>query len=291
MAGQGTRPARSKPLYKEVDEREARKVGNRGRSSRSTRSQLRRRRYAVPYDIEGPRVRLGMLWFVVALAALAAGPLVTAVLYGGAAAVAAAQTARAWRRRKERPNEMVAAGTAGLMGLGACLGAGGAGLALLAGVFVAFVVATGDAKSPNPSVTDVGWTVQCALLPGVVAVSMVLLARLDQGSAIALLLLVSAYETGDYIVGSGSRNPYEGPAAGLSALVVVTFIVSTLPISTLGFGEAWLFGGAVAVLAPLGQLTASALLPAAAAPASSLRRLDSLLLAAPLWCWGVGLVL
>ena len=120
---------------------------------------------------------------------------------------------------------------------------------------------------------------------------MVLLARLDQGSAIALLLLVSAYETGDYIVGSGSRNPYEGPAAGLSAIVVVTFIVSTLPISTLSFGEAWLFGGAVAVLAPAGQLLASALLPAAAAPASSLRRLDSLLLTAPLWCWGIGLVI
>jgi hypothetical protein len=121
--------------------------------------------------------------------------------------------------------------------------------------------------------------------------SMVLLARLDQGSAIALLLLVSAYETGDYLVGSGAHNPYEGPAAGLSSIVVVTFIVSTLPISALSFGEAWLFGGLVAILAPLGQLFASALLPSAATPASALRRLDSLLLAAPVWCVGVGLVL
>ena len=119
---------------------------------------------------------------------------------------------------------------------------------------------------------------------------MVLLARLDQGSAIALLLLVSAYETGDYLVGSGARNPYEGPAAGLSAIVVITFIVSTTPFSALSFGEAWFFGGVVAVGAPLGQLVASALLPAAAAPASALRRLDSLLLVAPVWCWGVGLV-
>ena len=103
------------------------------------------------------------------------------------------------------------------------------------------------------------------------------------GSAIALLLLVSAYETGDYIVGSGSRNPYEGPAAGLTAIVVITFIVSTLPISALSFGEAWFFGGMVAVLAPLGQLFASALLPTAASPASALRRLDSLLLTAPAW--------
>ncbi|MEQ1788774.1 MAG: hypothetical protein ABL966_17120, partial [Acidimicrobiales bacterium] len=153
------------------------------------------------------------------------------------------------------------------------------------------LVATGDTRSTHSMLSDAGWTVQCALFPGLAALSMVLLARLDQGSAIALLLLVSAYETGDYIVGSGARNPYEGPAAGLSAIVVITFIISTLPISALSFGEAWFFGGVVAVLAPLGQLLASALLPAAASPASGLRRLDSLLLAGPAWCIGVGLVL
>jgi hypothetical protein len=120
---------------------------------------------------------------------------------------------------------------------------------------------------------------------------MVLLARLDQGSAFALLLLASAYETGDYLIGSGSRNPYEGPAAGASAIVVLTFIVSTLPISGLGFGEAWLFGGLMVLLAPVGQLFASAILPSAKSPASALRRLDSLLLAAPVWCVGIGLVL
>jgi hypothetical protein len=102
---------------------------------------------------------------------------------------------------------------------------------------------------------------------------------------------VSAYETGDFLIGAGSANPYEGPAAGAAAIVVITFIVSTLPISTLSFGEAWLFGGLVAVLAPVGQWAGSALLPAASSPASALRRLDSLLLSAPLWAWGVGLVI
>ena len=159
---------------------------------------------------------------------------------------------------------------AGGMALGACLGAGGAGLAVLAG--------TGGRRRrrrrPTPSratpaVTDAGWTIQCALPVGLAAMSMVLLTRLDQGSAIALLLLVSAYETGDYLVGSGARNPYEGPVAGIAAITVVTFIVSTLSISAFDVGQAWLFGGAVAVLAPLGQLLASALLPAAGAPASA----------------------
>lgn len=288
-----TRAARGrrKPVYKEVEERESRKVTNRVRAARRGRAQRLRRRYAVPYDIDGPHVRLGLAWFVAALAALAMGPLLTAIVYGGATVVAAMQAARAWRRRQKGPDEQVASGFAAAMALGALLGAGGSGLAILVGVVAAVVVAARDPRSDDSAVAQAGWTVQCALFPGLAAMSMVLLVRLDQGSAIALLLLVSAYETGDYIVGSGAGNPYEGPAAGLAGIVVITFIISTLPISALNFGEAWLFGGAVALLAPLGQLFASALLPAAGSPASALRRLDSLLLAAPAWAWGVGLVL
>ncbi len=250
----------------------------------------RSRRYGVVYDINGPHVRLGAAWFVLAVTAIGIGPLPTAVVYGGAAAIAAAQTARRWRKRKHRPDEIIAATMAALMGAGACFGAGGAGLGVLIGVVLAYMRATGDMRSPNPKLDDAGWTIQCALPPGIVAMSMVLLARIDQGSALALLLLVSAYETGDYLVGSGARNPYEGPAAGAAAIVVITFLVSTLPISTLDFGEAWLFGGLVVLLAPLGQLFASALLPSARSSASALRRLDSLLLAAPVWCFGIGLL-
>lgn len=266
-----------------ADTRNARRSGTarRGRSDR---------RYAVVYDINGPRVRLGIAWFALAVMAIGIGPLPTAVVYGGAAAIAAAQTARCWRRRRNRPDEIIAAAMAGLMGAGACFGAGGAGIGILIGVALAFMRATGDTKSPNPSVVDAGWTIQCALPPGLVAMSIVLLARLDQGSALALLLLASVYETGDYLVGSGARNPYEGPAAGGAAIVVITFIISTLPISTLDFGEAWLFGGLMLVLAPMGQLLASALLPTTKSPASALRRLDSLLLAAPVWCFGIGLL-
>ncbi len=270
-----------------TDPSDAPKARRRSSGARPARSGGR---YAVVYDTNGPRVRLGLAWFALAVMAIGIGPLPTAVVYGGAAAIAAAQTARCWRRRRNRPDEIIAAAMAGLMGAGACFGAGGAGLGILVGVALAFMRATGDTKSPNPSVVDAGWTIQCALPPGIVAMSIVLLARLDQGSALALLLLASAYETGDYLVGSGARNPYEGPAAGGAAIVVITFIISTLPISTLDFGEAWLFGGLLLVLAPMGQQLASALLPTAKSPASALRRLDSLLLAAPVWCFGIGLL-
>ena len=261
------------------------------RSKGSARSRRLRKRYGVVYDTSGPRVRLGLAWFLVAFVAIVVGSFTTAVVYGMAAALAAAQMARAWRKRARRPSDVMAAGGAALVVGGACFGAGGAGLGMLGAVGLALVAWNGDRRSPTARLADVGWTLQCALAPGVVAMSMVLLARLDRGSAIALLLMVSVYETGDYLVGSGAANPYEGPAAGVAAIVVVTFIVSTIPISALSFGQAWLFGGLVAVFAPVGQLLASGLLPSAATPASGLRRLDSLLLTAPIWAWGLRLVL
>lgn len=287
MARAGTTSPRRPPSRAGAERSTSARASNRQPAAPPSRHA---RRYAVVYDINGPHVRLGVVWFVVAVTALGVGPLPTAIVYGGAAAIAAAQTARRWRKRKHRPDEIIAAAMAGLMGAGACFGAGGAGLGVLTGVLLAYMRATGDLKSPNPKLEDAGWTIQCALPPGIVAMSMVLLARLDQGSALALLLLVSAYETGDYLVGSGARNPYEGPVAGAAAIVVITFLVSTLPISTLDFGEAWLFGGFVVLLAPAGQLLASALLPSARSSASALRRLDSLLLAAPVWCFGIGLL-
>jgi len=282
----GERPAR-RPPARRADDGGGRRGPQRSRPAPSRPT----RRYAVVHDPTGPKVRLGVLWFLVAAVAVAVGPLAVGAVYGITAAVAAAQTARAWRRRRFRPNEQVAAVVAGAMGVGAVIGAGGAGLALLAGVIIAYAMASGDAKSPHPVIGDTGWTLQCALGPGVAAMSMVLLTRLDRGSALALLLLVSAYETGDYLVGTGAKNPLEGPVAGGAAIAVITFILSTTPLSALSFAQAWLFGGAVVVLAPLGQLAASALLPAAGAPASALRRLDSLLLAAPFWSIGIGLVI
>ncbi len=276
----------------------ARKAGTKAPAARrppQKRSARRRprgrfqQRYGVVYDTDGPQVRLGVGWFVLALGALVVGPGPTAMVYGATAAVAAAQTARAWSTKGPRPSDVMAAAGAGLVVGGAALGSGGAGLGLLGCVALAFLGASGNG-SPNPRIADIGWTLQCALGPGIAGMSVVLLARLDQGSAIGLLLLVSAYETGDYLIGSGSANPFEGPGSGAAGIVVVTFILSTLPISALSFGQAWVLGGLVALLAPAGQLLASALLPSADTSASGLRRLDSLLLAAPVWAWGLGMV-
>ncbi|MEY2447876.1 MAG: hypothetical protein QOH79_1352, partial [Acidimicrobiaceae bacterium] len=87
-------PAKRKPVWKEVEEREQRKVSNRIRQNRK----YKRRRLAVVYDVNGPRVRLGVGWFALTLVALAGGRWTVAALYSATAAFAALQTAREWRK-------------------------------------------------------------------------------------------------------------------------------------------------------------------------------------------------
>jgi hypothetical protein len=53
----------------------------------------------------------------------------------------------------------------------------------------------------------------------------------------------------------------------------------------------FVFGGFAALLCPLGQIAASAVLPRAEVRAPALRRLDSLLLLGPAWPILVGLLL
>jgi hypothetical protein len=71
---------------------------------------------------------------------------------------------------------------------------------------------------------------------------------------------------------------------------VVTFTIALLRVPPFEAGDAWVFGGLTAVLAPMGQLAASLILPSAVAKAPALRRLDSLLLLAPLWAWATGIL-
>src|SRR5688500_3759773 len=98
-----------RPVWKEVEEQEARKLSSRARQART--KQRQGRRLAVVYDIEPPHVRLGLAWFLLVVVAIAVGgTLGLAVVYGGASALGAYQCARCWRRRKpNRPDQLVAA--------------------------------------------------------------------------------------------------------------------------------------------------------------------------------------
>lgn len=247
------------------------------------------RRLAVVYDTEPPHVRLGILWFVVVMVAMAVGVGAVAVVYGVTAALAAYQAARCWRIRKpNRPDPIVAAGIAGAMSLAAAVSVGAIGVAILCGVLAAVFRAFTETKAPF--LATAGRTLQCGLWPGGAAAGMVSAYRFELWAAVALVLAVSAYETGDYLVGSGSRNKYEGPIAGVVATMVVLFAVAAIGLPPFELDNAVQFGVLAAVLCPAGQVLASVVLPAAAAPAPAMRRLDSLLLLAPIWAVTAGAV-
>jgi hypothetical protein len=269
----------------EVQQRPARRA-----ASRPPAAEARgRRRLAVVYDIDGPRVRLGIAWFVLALLAMVPGTVGPAVVYGGAAALAAAQSAKAWRRaahrpgrqaRHRRPNLVVAAAVAVGVALAAAVSTALLGLAVLAGV--AACVLTGGVAAGSR-------TLQCAVWPAAAAASVVVAYRFEPWAAVALVLAASAYEVGDFLVGSGARNAFEGPVAGALAVLVVQFGVSAFGLPPFELPEGFAFAAVAAVLCPAGQLVASLVLPSADARAPALRRLDSLLLCGPAWALLAGL--
>ena len=268
---------RRKPVWQEVEEEQARRLTNRAR-----RANARRRPVAVVYDIEGPRVRLGIGWFFLAVGGLALGEVGVAAVYGLTAAIAAAQAARVWRKakRRERPNDAVAAASAVALPVAAVVSTPILGVAVLAVVAVCLLSA-----GPGHGVR----TLQCAIWPGAAAAAVVVSYRFEPWSAAALVLAVSAYEIGDYLVGSGARNVLEGPVAGAAAVLVVHFAVTAVGLPPFELPDGLAFAVVAAVLCPLGQLAASLVLPSARAPASALRRLDSLLLLGPVWAWLAGL--
>jgi hypothetical protein len=244
------------------------------------------------YDVDGPRVRLGVAWFALEVLALVVGPWGIAVLYSLTAAVAALQTAKTWQREGRRPHRVLSGVGALAIGLAGGVTTGLVGVAILVVVVAACVLAAlarsrGGRSDP---VVDASFTVRCALFPGFAAACMVIASRFELGAVVGLVLIVGAYETGDYLVGSGAGNPLEGPIAGMIAVIVTTFAVAALAVDPFEFPHAVVFAALAAVLCPLGQLVASAILPSADAPASALRRLDSLLLLAPAWAFAVGMI-
>lgn len=237
------------------------------------------------YDLDGPRVRLGLVWFVVAIAGAVVGMVAVALLFGGVAAVAALQAAAAWRRAGRRPDQLLAGIGALVIALSATLGIAAAGLTMVLFV-VAALVAPRVRPRPLPPLVRASLTVRCGFFVALAAASAVFLARTDASALVVLVVLVSGYEVGDFLVGTGASNPIEGPVAGIAAVVVLTFAVAVFEFAPFDSGSAWVFGGLVAVLAPLGRFGAAVLLPAPDAPrVPALRRIDSYLIVAPVWAW------
>lgn len=246
-------------------------------------------RYGVVYRHEGSRALFGIAWFLAGAAAIGiAGSTgsvsVLAGLYGFVAALAGYQATSRWRQVGIGANRVLAAGGALAVAFAAMASPGLVGVVVLA--LVALSIVDGAmSRSLGHTLAAAGATATAGLAPGLAAAGMVMVADAEIYAAGCLFALLCFYDAGDYVNGS-DRNPAEGPMWGIASALIVTFVFAmwNVPPFTATV-PAWVFGALAAVLSPLGQLVASAVLPAAGAPAPALRRLDTAILAAPVWAW------
>jgi len=235
----------------------------------------------------GHRGRWGVAWFAIACAALAVGPVAIAVVFALVAGVAGLQTAAAWGRGR-RAAQLVAGVGAAALPLAAVAGTGLLGLASILFGVVALVVGLRARPARGRRVAPLalaGIALRSGWWLGFGAACAVVVGRTDRFALLILLVLVSAYEVGDYLVGTGAGTPVEGPIAGVVAVAVLTFTLSVFQLGPFDTQAAWVFGGLAAVLTPLGPMVASTFVPTASAGGPALRRLDSWILVAPAWMW------
>ena len=273
----GTRVTRSGKVKKPT--RKQRRI-NKMRSRPPTR-------FLITYDINGPKVRLGIGWALLIGLATLGQETGLAALYGAVAALGAWQAARAWKTWGANPEEYTAGAIAGGMGAASAVGFAPVGLVALAAIPLALLAGFSTDGTRRNYLGSVGLTLQCGLFLGVAAASPALTYRIDLGGFVALIVLVCVYEMGDFLIGSGSSNHIEGPLAGIAGIAVFTFAMAVVHLAPFQGYEIVLFGAVAAALCPLGQLFGSAILPRADATAPALRRLDSMLLLGPVWAFGL----
>lgn len=139
--------------------------------------------------------------------------------------------------------------------------------------------------------TNVTASVVAALGPAVAAMSVVLARGEGTNEAVALVVAICAYDMAAFLMGN-SRTALGGPigvAAGWVSVAVVGLFATAVMDPPFSGARTVVMFGLVALAAPAGVSIASWLPGQARRPA--LRRLDSLMLAAPAWALAVAFVL
>jgi hypothetical protein len=235
-------------------------------------------------------VTLGVLWGALVVAALFAGAGWLALVLAPAAALAAAQTARTWRRADAPPIEGMAALGAAALVLGA---AGG-----FVGLVVAAAVGTAAAAALDRTVAarhkagqlrrprSLARTLLIAGVVGLGAAAPVLLrARSSHGAVVTLALCTYAlvYDASAFVIGSDAGHAWEGPLAGLASIGAVTVAVAAVLVPPFKGVSPWALGVVAAVTTPLGPWLVPQLVGDVHPRVPALRRLDSLLVLGPVW--------
>ncbi len=238
---------------------------------------------AVVHQSTRPHGRLGVAWAVVTAGVLLAGPGWLSVWMAVIAFVAASQAASVWRKRGERPLPAFAAAAAAALPLTAATGLDHMNM-VVAGAVVLTMVARAAAPTKAPG-RDVALTLVIGVSVGMAAAAPVLLRSIDTRAALFLLACAALYDAGAYLVGTGASSAWEGPAAGVVAILPLTMAAAVVFVPPFHGGAPLLLGALAAVLAPFGPVAGSALLGDRTAYAPALRRLDSLLVMGPIWAW------
>lgn len=271
--------------------RRERKAAEFRKRERAKEARWAANRWAVPYRTDGPKVTLGVIWFLAIIGSALLGfsddnPRAAAVGVAVASAVVAGlaglQIGFSWFPRLSVTRTWTSS-VAAIMALVGVIGPWGVPLGALVAVFAlsAYVMIYRGHRRPANELFDV--LSRAAIPVGLAAASMGALAYRNLPAFAALVMLVSAYEVGDYLVGSGASNAIEGPLAGIIGLGVVAFFLFLIEPEPFSSESTMMFSVATAVSCVLGQYAASGLLPRGAAWAPALRRLDSYLITAPLW--------
>jgi len=262
------------------------------RQARAARRDKGLGRYLPRPDLIGPKVRLGILWFLVAVAAVMWGRWATTALWALMAAAAALQVTRAWAdtpRGAEQPGWAPAgAGLCALVIVGAAgVGTATAGMALAVVPLLLLIAHAVAGFKPTAAGSALIGTVMAAIP----AVAVVLVVRADWWAGLFLVCAVSFYDAGYFVGGAESSSRLEGPLTGIIGVLAVTFGASAIEASPFDRVTAWMAGGLMALACPLGQMLVSAHLPDGSARVPAMRRLDAYLVAAPLMLaavWSLG---
>lgn len=249
-------------------------------------------------------VTAAVLWAIALVVAVALSSFLTALLLGAVAVVATASGIRATdgrartrsrgkgRSASRRPSTVlvVALAAAALDPLVALAGpvAALAVILLSVGAIAAMVLSSGYAASARP-LRAVGSRLLAALAPAVAATSVVVARHQGSDLALALICAALAYDAGAFLMGN-SRAPLGGPvgvAFGVLSVAVVAIFVAAVMNPPFFGSRPWVVFALVAVAAPvgvrLGQMVGERL--------PAVRRMDSLLVAAPVWVVASALLL
>jgi hypothetical protein len=170
--------------------------------------------------------------------------------------------------------------------LAALVVAGCAPLVAVAGV-VPFVVVAGGGFGAAAWLERGGaggwpaWRpVATAAAPVVAGGSLVLASRQGTELATVLILAVCLFDAANAVMGTAPTGGLLGAVAGAATVLVLAVVVESLLVPPFVGRSPWILCASVAVCAPLGVLACGRLAPGRV---PALRRLDSLVVAGPLW--------